>query len=173
MVYDAPFGELEASVLNLHDAVMGIVLAADGAPERHSMSDLVADASVEMQSQSQAMVSAVGSVRCTPEALDRHDAVRQAVVICHEQYIAMTGVLQEDLLRYERVAELAALRRKRGGEWVRWTHEVVETLNCCRQPLYEVQKALLHCWTMVSDTRFAGSPSSYVERTDQLDAVGR
>jgi len=170
MIYEAPFGELEISVLNLRDAVMGVALAADGAPERHTMSDLVSDASVELQSQANAMVSAVGAVRNSDTALDSREAVLHAVADCQEQYIAMTGVLQDDLMHYERIAELATLGRKKGAGWGRWTHEVLETLDGCRQPLYDVQKALFYCWKTVSAAPFAGC-SSLAERGD-LNIVG-
>jgi hypothetical protein len=79
------------------------------------------------------------------------DAVRQSLGRSQEAFMAAAQRFTSDLSSYERIAELAALARTRGGEWRAWAQSVHEALRRCEQPVYDTHQALFTCWRDVTE----------------------
>ncbi|MBV9788827.1 MAG: hypothetical protein JOZ51_11670, partial [Chloroflexi bacterium] len=69
-----------------------------------------------------------------------------ALLICHDRHTQTSHRYSADLLSYERIRELRRFGRRRGGEWGAWSRGVKVALDSCRQPLFDVDDALLRCW---------------------------
>ena len=79
------------------------------------------------------------------------DGMRRALAACHTQAGAIAQQLFAELATYERIADLARVGRTRGGEWRAWAAGVKQALDTCRQPLFDVQHALMECWLEVAE----------------------
>jgi hypothetical protein len=56
-----------------------------------------------------------------------------------------------ELVSYERMAELLELGRGRRGEWAAWVAAVREGLEKCREPLEAVTEGYLECWEEIAE----------------------
>ena len=97
------------------------------------------------------------------------DALRRGLAACHERTANIAQRLVNDLLPYERIADLARLGRTRGGEWRSWAMSVKQALDACRQPLFDLQQAQFECWQEVAE--HSGRQSIAVHATS-VGAVG-
>jgi hypothetical protein len=66
----------------------------------------------------------------------------RALLLCQERWADLGQRLSDDLLSYERVAELRQTARRYGGEWVPWVGTVHTALRRCGPALQEVGRAL-------------------------------
>lgn len=104
--------------------------------------------------------------------------VRQELTTCQELFNGMAHRFTSELMHYERMAELAQVGRERGGEWRAWADSVRQALEGCRQPLFEANEALFHCWQeiaervgMTSVSAQATNIGRYVAGPEGRDAV--
>jgi phage tail protein X len=74
------------------------------------------------------------------------DRARRALGVCQERYSRLFQRYATDLVRYERIADVARLGRERGGEWRGWARGVRAALDACTEPLFEANQALVACW---------------------------
>lgn len=74
------------------------------------------------------------------------ELARKELTTCQERFNRTAQQYSVELVSYDRIAELARFGRQRGGEWKRWAETVKEVLERCREPLYDANQALFHCW---------------------------
>jgi hypothetical protein len=72
--------------------------------------------------------------------------MRPALITCQARVSRVAQRFSSDLMCYERIAELLRCGRARGGEWWAWARSVKAALDCCRQPLFDIDEALFSCW---------------------------
>ncbi|NWF78637.1 MAG: hypothetical protein HXY37_01145 [Chloroflexi bacterium] len=78
-------------------------------------------------------------------------ALRDVLSACHERIMQVNQGLLTELMSYERVADLARVGRTRGGEWRVWALSVKQTLERCREPLFDLQEAQFECWRELAE----------------------
>ena len=71
---------------------------------------------------------------------------RARLVECQESAQRVVAHCASDLMRYDRLADLARCGRERGGEWRTWADHVKRALDASERPLFEVNQALFRCW---------------------------
>jgi hypothetical protein len=111
------------------------------------------------------MMEALAASQATQAAARSGDmeAVRRSLAASHMPITRVVQCLVADLMPYERVADLARVGRTRGGEWRAWAMSVKQTLDGCRQPLFDVQQAQFECWQEVAER--SGHQSISVQAT--------
>lgn len=79
------------------------------------------------------------------------ERARYALLRGHERFNQLLQNFFNELLCHDRIAELLWVGQERRGEWQLWTNSVKEALDSCRQPLFEVNQALLRCWQEIGE----------------------
>lgn len=82
--------------------------------------------------------------------LDAYRA-RQALGTANERFIRLEYRFFGEALSYDTVGGLARFGRQRGREWLGWSESVVQALEACRQPVNELDAALLHTWQELTE----------------------
>lgn len=77
--------------------------------------------------------------------------LRRDLTACQRSYNGLVGLWLKELVRFERVEELAALGQRPKREWQEWTRSVRIALECCYQPVEETATALLGCWQELAE----------------------
>jgi len=65
---------------------------------------------------------------------------------CQRSFSALVRTLSTDLLAYAPMGELIGVSQERDTEWQVWTDGVINAIDRCQQPVYDVEQALLQCW---------------------------
>jgi hypothetical protein len=101
------------------------------------------------------------------------DMVRRALATCQERTTHLVQCLVGDLMRYERVADVARVGRTRGGEWRSWALSVKQAIDSCRQPLFDLQQAQFECWQELAERSDRQSISIHATGVGQHSAPPR
>ena len=166
MALEAAFTDLSAKLRCLREAIEELRMAAVEERPAHGdlvLVDLYGDAADDLLgSLEEAVESAEIGVRCVGAPVDL-DRARSALKTTHDRYNRVSQRFAADLARYERVADLAGLGRRRGREWGLWALNVKSALDRCQQPLFAANDALFLCWQELAER--AGGTSVSVQTT--------
>jgi hypothetical protein len=167
MALEAAFSDLATQLRALQESLIDLRLAAvEEKPARGDLVlvDLYGDGADELiGSIEEALQSAEGGYRSALPPVDL-DRARRELTACHESYIRLSRRFKDDLTRYERVADLAGIGRRRGRAWGLWAFNVKSGLDRCQQPLFDVDEALLACWREIGER--VGMTSVSVQATN-------
>jgi hypothetical protein len=151
---DPPFEHLWARVHGLRDAVvaMQLTVVEDRPPDSdiipvQALGDAVGDLLAAVQDLLVAASDGLGAVRARGEPR----AVRDALVRAQEATNQAAQLLAEEVGDPARLGDLDGLARSRRGAWGPWMGGVTEAMDRCRPPLWDVQRALLGCWSELTD----------------------
>ncbi len=75
----------------------------------------------------------------------------RTLMIVNERLNRFSQLFWSYFQSYERLAELNRVGLERDGQWRLWSHAVHQTIEGCRQPLYDAHAALLQCWQEVTE----------------------
>jgi hypothetical protein len=75
----------------------------------------------------------------------------QALAECSDQMMRLSEHLSDQLLNVDRLMELLAYSKPRGGEWRSWSLSVKDTLLRCSPRFIAAQRALLACWQEMAE----------------------
>ena len=120
--------------------------------------DMIGDTTLELNGLLEEAIAAALDGQQAVAGNPDFDRVRRAMATCHERFNSLSNRFASDLVRYERVAELAQVGR-RGGEWRAWSGSVKQALEACRQPLFDVAETLIRCWEEIAERAAGGSVS--------------
>jgi hypothetical protein len=175
MALESAFHALHVRLLDLQEALTSLRLTvvedlpeprrranAVGAPhdahsaeqvpeERPLLVQLLAD---HIDAISGLVIEAIKAAGDGERAVRRHpdlERARRALARCHARHNAAAVRFASDLVRYETIAQLTRLGRERGREWRAWASCVKDALEACRQPLYDVNDALVLCWQEIAE----------------------
>lgn len=166
MALDATFQQLCAQLLALHDVFAGLrTTVREDKPLQDDvvLVDLFGDAADDVLG---LIEEALAAARDAQQAALSPATLSQAshgLTICHDRHNQVSHRCSADLLCYERIRELRRFGRRRGGEWRAWSRSVKAALDSCRQPLFEVDDAILRSWHELVER--AGLPSVSVQST--------
>ena len=74
-----------------------------------------------------------------------------ALAACQDRFLPLLDRFFSDLVRYESLAELDRLGRRRGGEWRAWAGTVHQGAEACRRPLHDACESLAAGWRELAD----------------------
>jgi hypothetical protein len=154
LTLEQSFGYLRQQLLNCRDAVaaLHVMLTIDCPPEGDSaLVDTIADSADDLLGALNDTVTAAHQAQLAAEHPRDAHRVRLALTTCQRSFNRCEQQFSIDLMSYERIADLIAFGKERGGEWQGWTTSVKEALDRCRPPLYDVTHALLLCWQDVAE----------------------
>lgn len=154
MTLEQSFGYLHQQVLDCREAVtaLHVTLTIDRPSEGASaLVDTLADSADDLVGGlNDAMTAAHQAQLAAEHPRDLH-RIRMALTTCQRSFNRCEQQFSIELMSYERIADLIAFGRERGGEWQGWAASVKEALERCRTPLYDVTHALLLCWQDVAE----------------------
>src|SRR5205085_1736229 len=84
---------------------------------------------------------------------------RRALGDCHSHFSRLSAVFTSELTSWERVAAVRRYCGEHGPEWRAWWKEAAESIRRAREPMAEVERALLACWQELTDRLGAGGVS--------------
>ena len=162
MAIEAAFAKLSTELRALREALVNLRLAAvDEKPARGDLVlvDLYGDGADELLGFIEEALAAVDEgLRAVVPPVDL-DRARRCLTIGHECFARLNRLFATDLGRYERIADLAGIGRRRGREWGVWALNVKTALDSCQQPLFDVNDALFGCWLEIGERIGATSVS--------------
>jgi hypothetical protein len=81
-----------------------------------------------------------------------YSGAAKSLVASHQKLLLILHTFSWEMVRHERIDELVQLAKERDGEWPSWSASVRESLEQLRQPLNDVQEAMLECWQEVAES---------------------
>jgi hypothetical protein len=149
MALEATFADLTVRLQALRESLSGLrMTAVEDKPLRGDvvLVDVFGDAADDLLGWLEEAADAAEAGRQSVGGPVDLDHVRRALTTCQERFNRLVDRFTSDLVRYERIAELARLGHERGGEWRAWATSVKAALEDCRQPIFDVNQALFRCW---------------------------
>lgn len=149
MALDDSFATLTRRLEGLHETVDALRVAlTEDRPEGDDvlLFDIFGDALTDGQGWLEEALQATR--RAQGEASGSFGAARarQLLAASHGGFDRFAERLASDLSAYERVEELTALARERGGGWPRWVEGVRRLLTACGRMAQECNRAFFDCW---------------------------
>jgi hypothetical protein len=148
------FEHLWTRVHGLRDAVMAMQLTVveDRPPDSdvvpvQALGDAVGDLLAAVHDLLEAASDGLGAVQARGETR----TVRDSLVRAQEAANLASRLLAEEVGDRARLGDLDGLARSRRRAWGPWMGGVTEAIDRCRPPLWEVQEALLTCWSELTD----------------------
>lgn len=154
MTLEQSFGSLRQHLLNCREAVaaLHVTLTIDRPPKgAAALVDALADSADDLLGGLNDAVTAAHQAQLAVEHPRDAHRVRLALTTCQRSFNRCEQQFSNELMSYERIADLMAFGKERGREWQGWATSVKEALERCRQPLYDVTHALLLCWQDVAE----------------------
>jgi hypothetical protein len=154
MVLDAAFTDLSAKLHRLREAFEELRIAAvEERPARGDivLVDLYGDAADELLGCVEEALAAAGECSRAVSAAGDLERARRSLAAGHQQFNRINQRFTADLTRYERVADLAGVGRRRGREWGLWALNVKAALDRCQDPIFNVNEAYLACWQEIAE----------------------
>jgi hypothetical protein len=87
------------------------------------------------------------------------DRARRGLEECSESVQRLRGCYSSDLASYDRLRDLTQLRTEGRGEWRLWANIAQQVIERCRDPLEQVDRALMRCWQELAERVGATSVS--------------
>ena len=167
MALEKTFQELSDRVRRLRDSLLAlqITIHEDLPPQGgvalvDQFGDAVDDCLGWLE---ESLAAAVEAHRAVEPPLDM-DRARRSLVSSQEQFHRVEQRFATDLVSYEKLKDLTGFGRSRRGEWPGWVKSVRKGIEECRQPMEEINKALLACWQEIAER--AGMTSVSVQATN-------
>ena len=178
MAIDTALGDLSLRLERLHDALTSLrltvvedrPLAGAGA-----LLDRLGEAALDLE---QRLGLALGWARRGRQAAGYpcdSEGLRQALASCQAEALHAARELTSEMASCERVGELFALERERGGEWASWARSLRGAVDQCQSLSHDVNEALFECWnqmaeragaTLVSTTGVPPQPNAKPKRME-------
>lgn len=160
---DAPLGTLAQALDNLRWAA---VQAQPAVTDGHALFDhygAVADDLCALLAEARLSLA----VARLPAARGDPAAAGRALLACQARCNRLAARFYGDAVAHEWREALNQLRR-RGGEWATWVEGVVDALDHCPPPLYEVGEAQVAAWRAIVE----GSPPVAVSVAAKTIRIG-
>jgi hypothetical protein len=154
MTLEPALKDLWMCVHGLRDAVVAMQLMV--VEDRPRDSDVVpvqalGDAVGDLLAAVQDAVEATSSGMRAVQASREQGAVCGALLRTQEAANHAGRLLAYAVADRARLGDLDDLARRRGAEWGHWTAGVVEAIDRCWRPMWDLQQGLLSCWSELTD----------------------
>ena len=162
MALETALDHLVAALGRLHDVLdreTRVIVVEDRPWPKAAPIDRLCDAFVDVLGWLEgARTSAEAAVKAAKHPGDMYHAGR-ALAGCHANVSRATAVFAEELTSWERVANVRQCCGEHGKEWRAWWREAATSIQAGREPIAEVERALLTCWQELTDRLGAGGVS--------------
>jgi hypothetical protein len=154
MALDTALGDLALRLERLHDALVGLRLTVvEDKPLQGAgaLLDRLGETALDLE---QRLGISLGWARRCRQAAEYPrdlDALRQSLAPCQEQVLYAQRELSSEVASCERIGELFALQRERGGEWASWTRSLCGAIDQCQTLSHDVDEALFECWKQMAE----------------------
>lgn len=149
MALEDSFATLTRRLEGLHEAVDALRVAlTEDRPEGDDvlLFDIFGDALTDGQGWLEEALAAARPAQCEAAASSDAAHARRLLVASQGGFDRFSERLSTDLSAYERVEELTALARERGGGWPRWVEGVRRLLAACGRLTQDCNRAFFDCW---------------------------
>ena len=148
MGLERTFQELNDQLQKLRDNIGALSMTVGDQPPRDTpalVQDLGERIEILLGWLREAATAGTEAARAVTSPLDT-DRARRALARCQEALDKAARYLTFEIATRDKLNQLAALGRRRGGEWSVWAPFVCKTLGECQADGYDTNQALLRCW---------------------------
>ncbi|TMD14125.1 MAG: hypothetical protein E6J00_06180 [Chloroflexi bacterium] len=149
MALEATFTQLVDRLTELKEAIGHLQFAVDARSPRvqHHVADRLEDRVIpDLRGLTDAAWTAAGDAHAAAADPAKAAALGRSLMTCQRSFSALVRTLSTDLLAYAPMGELIGVSQERDTEWQVWTDGVINAIDRCQQPVYDVEQALLQCW---------------------------
>ena len=167
MALEATFRMLTVQIRKLCDTLSAVLLTVGDKPTDRgaALVDGLENTLLDMLGLAEdARQAARAADRAVASRMDI-DRARRALAKCQERFHRLEQLFLNQLVSYEKLKELAALGRERGGEWKPWAGSMKDAIEQARHPVEESSKALAASWQELVE--HSGTTSISVSNTGQ------
>lgn len=153
MAMKRTFEELFRQLGRLHNRVTDVLLIVEDRPSRgaQTLVDLFEDPIKDVKGfLDESLKAARVAQKAVGYPLDI-DRARRTLATCQARFHRVDQLFAKEVMSYERRKSVAALGRKRGGEWLAWARAVGQGIEQCQEPLDDAKKALADCWEEIAE----------------------
>jgi hypothetical protein len=154
MALDDCFRRLRLSLERLRESLDGLRMGVAEDRPLHDdavLVDMLDDTVEDLRGYAQGALTAAMDAQHALDSDEDMRRIRRALAECQTGFGRLAHGYAAGLVSYERVAALRRIARERGGEWREWSRSVRQGIESCREPLYEVEEALFHCWQELAE----------------------
>jgi len=154
MSVTAALQELDQRLQALYDALMALrttITEDRPLPDDHVLVGRMSDGVDDVLGDINEMLASVRRRQptdCQPLA---SETACRVLTTCQSSYNRALRRFWLELAAHGQMSDLVRLGRERGGEWRPWSASVLVGMECCQQPLFEVNDALFHGWREIVD----------------------
>jgi hypothetical protein len=159
---ESTFRELPIRLTRLQDvfAELQLTLVVDvPAEEKQALTGKYGDAVEACRGWLSEGLKAANEASFAVRHLGDLDRARRGLEVCQENVQRLRGCYSSDMASYERTRDLVQLGAERQGEWRLWATIARQGIERCREPLEEVDRALVRCWQEIAERVGANSVS--------------
>ena len=149
MALETTIAQLVTSLTDLRDAIAHLQFAVDARSLRvdHHLADRLEDRVLpDMKGSIEAALTAAAEAQTAAADAATVAAAGRQLMTCQRAFNALTRTAYNDLLAYAPVSELIDASQEHSPEWQVWTDGVMNAIDRCQQPMYDVEQALLLSW---------------------------
>jgi hypothetical protein len=151
MTLEAAFKDMSERWQALHERLEQDLLwaALETKPdEEHSLASRYVDGITDLVAEARQAAADSRGLAVGPPSVT---LASRGMLAAQRHFTRVARRLSADLLAYSRLRKLRRFGRERGGAWKDWAGEVHRALERCRQPLADLDAAMLQCWEELAE----------------------
>lgn len=162
MALESTFRDLPVHLMRLRDvlAELQLTLVVDVPPEeKQALTGKYGDAVEACRGWLSEALKAANEAASAVRRLRDLDGARRGLETCSESVHRLRACYSSDLASYERLRDLTQLGTEVRGEWRLWANIARQGIEQCREPLEDVDRAVVRCWQELAERVGATSVS--------------
>lgn len=162
MALESTFRDLPIRLMRLQDvfAELQLTLVVDVPPEeKQALTGKYGDAVEACRGWLAEALKAANEASYAVRHLRDLDGARRGLEACSESVQRLRACYSSDLASYERLRDLTQLATEVRGEWRLWANIARQGIERCREPLEDVDRAVVRCWQELAERVGANSVS--------------